>query len=50
MFICVGGACLIGIVVVLLIKPKDKRASAEGEGDAASDGKEDLKTKRKNRK
>lgn len=49
-FICVGGACLIGIVVVLLIKPKDKRASAEGEGDAASDGKEDLKTKRKNRK
>lgn len=46
-FICIGGACLIGIVVLLLIKPKDKKAKAV---DGAADAEDDLKTKRKNRK
>lgn len=52
-FICIGGVCLIGIIVLLLIKPKDKRAAkaAPAEGDPAKAAeKDDLKTKRKNRK
>lgn len=58
-FICVGAACLIGIIVLLLVKPKDKKAAAQSnsqdpssgsDADATADGKEDLKTRRKNRK
>lgn len=43
-FICIAGVCLIGIIVLFLIKPKDKSAEAEG----AETG--DLSEKRKNRK
>ena len=43
-FLGVGILCLIGIVVILLIKPKNKAA------DAASADKAELKEKRKNRK
>ena len=45
LFLCVGGACLIAIVVILLVKPKSK-APAAAEGEA----KESIKDKRKNRK
>ncbi len=50
-FICIGGACLIGIIVLLLIKPKDKKAADTAGG--SEEGKEessDLAAKRKNRK
>lgn len=50
-FICIGGACLIGIIVLLLIKPKDKKAANPAEAASSeADGADDLKTKRKNRK
>ena len=50
-FICIGGACLIGIIVLLLIKPKDKKAAKPAEAASSeADGADDLKTKRKNRK
>ena len=45
LFLCVGGACLIAIVVILLVKPKSK-APAAAEGEA----KESIKDKRKSRK
>ena len=45
LFLCVGGACLIAIVVILLVKPKSKAPAA-----ADAEKKESIKDKRKNRK
>ena len=45
-FLCIGGACLIGIVVLLLIKPKDKKETVV----SGTDKTQSLKEKRKNRK
>ena len=44
-FLCIGALCLIAIVVILLIKPKDKAAA-----EAARIRREELKEKRENRK
>lgn len=46
-FICISAACLIGIVVLLLVKPKNKKTAAVSEESSKS---EELKEKRKNRK
>lgn len=45
-FLAIGGACLIAIVVLLLVKPKKKPAVAEGDAGEA----ETLKDKRAKRK
>ena len=44
-FLCVGALCLVAIVVLLLVKPKDK-ATVEAERAR----KAELKAKRENRK
>lgn len=46
-FICIGGVCLIGIIALLLIKPKEKKPAGETPADSAES---ELKEKRKNRK
>ncbi len=48
-FMCIGGVCLIGIVVLLLIKPKDKKVVSVKNGGEAEQ-KQSLKEKRKKRK